>query len=105
MILLHIMLIGLKKIEKAKDDKELKEIFEYMKDKSLINHRLQIDYFENKRLEDDKEFLSLVLDRKKNILIDLLDKNMFYVPFSEMKDKTFKLSDEDIKLSEQFYKN
>ncbi|WP_083250056.1 DNA methyltransferase [Brachyspira hampsonii] len=94
-----------KKIEKAKDDKELKEIFEYMKDKSLINHRLQIDYFENKRLEDDKEFLSLVLDRKKNILIDLLDKNMFYVPFSEMKDKTFKLSDEDIKLSEQFYKN
>lgn len=94
-----------KKIEKIKDDKELKEIFEYMKDKSLINHRLQIDYFENKSFEDDKEFLSLDLERKKEILLELLDKNMFYVPFSEMKDKTFKLSDDDIKLSKQFYKN
>ena len=94
-----------KKIEKIKDDKELKEIFEYMKDKSLINHRLQIDYFENKSFEDDEEFLSLDLERKKEILLELLDKNMFYVPFSEMKDKTFKLSDDDIKLSKQFYKN
>ena len=93
-----------KKIEKIKDDKELKEIFEDMKNKSLINHRLQIDYFENKSFEDDKEFLSLDLERKKEILLELLDKNMFYVPFSEMKDKTFKLSDDDIKLSEQFYK-
>ncbi|MEI0563289.1 site-specific DNA-methyltransferase [Brachyspira pulli] len=93
-----------KKIEKIKGDKELKEIFEDMKNKSLINHRLQIDYFENKSFEDDKEFLSLDLERKKEILLELLDKNMFYVPFSEMKDKTFKLSDDDIKLSEQFYK-
>lgn len=75
-----------------------------MKDKSLINHRLQIDYFENKSFEDDNEFLNLDLERKKNILLELLDKNMFYVPFSEMKDKTFKLSDEDINLTEQFYK-
>ncbi|WP_268741616.1 DNA methyltransferase [Brachyspira intermedia] len=54
-----------KKIEKIKDDKELKEIFEDMKNKSLINHRLQIDYFENKSFEDDEEFLSLKLERKK----------------------------------------
>ena len=76
-----------------------------MKDKSLINHRLQIDYFENKNFLDDKEFLDLDLEKKKKILLDLLDKNMFYVPFSEMKDKTFKLSDDDIELSKQFYTN
>ena len=76
-----------------------------MKDKSLINHRLQIDYFENKNFLDDKEFLSLDLVKKKEILLDLLDKNMFYVPFSEMKDKTFKLSNDDIELSKQFYTN
>lgn len=74
-----------------------------MKDKSLINHRLQIDYFDNKSFEDDKEFLSLDLKRKKEILLELLDKNMFYVPFSEIEDKTFKLSDDDIKLSDDFY--
>lgn len=91
------------KIKKIKDDKELKKIFEDMEDKSLINHRLQIDYFENKSFEDDKEFLSLDLERKKEILLELLDKNMFYVPFSEMKDKTFKLSDDDIELSDDFY--
>ena len=91
------------KIKKIKDDKELKETFEDMKDKSLINHRLQIDYFESKSFEDDKEFLSLDLERKKEILLELLDKNMFYVAFSEIKDKTFKLSDDDIKLSDAFY--
>lgn len=91
------------KIKKIKDDKELKKTFEDMEDKSLINHRLQIDYFENKSFEDDKEFLSLDLERKKEILLELLDKNMFYVPFSEMKDKTFKLSDDDIELSDDFY--
>ncbi|MEI0844406.1 DNA methyltransferase [Brachyspira pilosicoli] len=32
------------KIKKIKDDKEFKKIFEDMEDKSLINHRLQIDY-------------------------------------------------------------
>ncbi|MCZ9879580.1 hypothetical protein OFS07_13365 [Brachyspira hyodysenteriae] len=67
MILLHIILIGLKN-SKIKDDKELKEIFDDMKNKSLINHRLQIDYFENKSFEDDKEFLSLDLERKRDFI-------------------------------------
>ncbi|MDA0055640.1 hypothetical protein OFR37_12105 [Brachyspira hyodysenteriae] len=39
-----------------------------MKNKSLINHRLQIDYFENKSFEDDKEFLSLDLERKRDFI-------------------------------------
>ncbi|MEI0844407.1 hypothetical protein R4M06_10720 [Brachyspira pilosicoli] len=47
--------------------------------------------------------MSLDLKRKKEILLELLDKNMFYVPFSEIKDKTFKLSDDDIELSDDFY--
>lgn len=92
------------KIKKIKDDKEFKKIFEDMEDKSLINHRLQIDYPKKEEsFENDEEFLSLDLKRKKEILLDLLDKNMFYVPFSEMKDKTFKLSDDDIELSDDFY--
>lgn len=92
------------KIKKIKDDKEFKKIFEDMEDKSLINHRLQIDYPKKEEsFENDEEFLSLDLKRKKEILLELLDKNMFYVPFSEMKDKTFKLSDDDIELSDDFY--
>ena len=48
----------------------------------------------------------MMLNNARSVnFLDLLDKNMFYVPFSEMKDKTFKLSDDDIKLSKQFYKN
>lgn len=92
------------KIKKIKDDKEFKKIFEDMEDKSLINHRLQIDYPKKEEsFENDEEFLSLDLKRKKEILLELLDKNMFYVPFSEIKDKTFKLSDDDIELSDDFY--
>lgn len=54
------------KIKKIKDDKELKKIFEDMEDKSLINHRLQIDYPKKEEsFENDEEFLSLDLKRKK----------------------------------------
>ncbi len=79
-------------------------MFNNMKTKSVINHRLKIDYFENTKLmTDDTDFLNLDLDEKKNILLNILDKNMFYVPFSERYDKNFNLNKNDIKLSEEFY--
>ena len=92
----------IEKINKVKSDKEFKELFNEMKEKSVINHRLKIDYFETDNLLD-KDFNGKDLEEKKSIMLEILDKNMFYVPFSERHDTNFKISDNDIKLSESFY--
>lgn len=51
----------------------------------------------------DDDFKKKDLDEKKSIMLEILDKNMFYVPFSERRDKIFGIDDIDIKLSEEFY--
>lgn len=93
----------IKKINSVKSDKEFSKLFEEMKGNSVINHRLKIDYLETDNLLDD-DFNKKDLQEKKSIMLEILDKNMFYVPFSERKDKIFGLDNIDISLSEEFYK-
>ena len=70
-----------------------------MKEKALISYKIipqnfdqNIDQFENLRLEDQKRFL-----------IETLDKNMLYVPLSEIEDKSYKVNKEDKKLNTEFF--
>lgn len=92
----------IKKIRAVKNDEEFEKLFEDMKENSVINHRLKIDYLETDNLLDD-DFKKKDLEEKKSIMLEILDKNIFYVPFSERKDKDFNISDIDIKVSEEFY--
>ena len=92
----------IKKIRAVKNDEEFEKLFEDMKENSVINHRLKIDYLETDNLLDD-DFKKKDLEEKKSIMLEILDKNIFYVPFSERKDKNFNISDIDIKVSEEFY--
>jgi len=50
-----------------------------------------------------EEFKKLGLDKQKKLFVEMLDMNQMYVNFSERADKKYKLSKEDIKLSEEFY--
>lgn len=52
----------------------------------------------------DEDFVSLSLDDKKKILLQCLDSNLSYVPFSEIKDSEFGISDEMIEANEALYK-
>jgi adenine-specific DNA-methyltransferase len=45
----------------------------------------------------------LGINDKKKFLVEALDKNMLYIPLSEMEDKTFGIEAKDRKLSSQFY--
>jgi adenine-specific DNA-methyltransferase len=45
----------------------------------------------------------LSLDDQKRFLIEVLDKNMLYVPLSEIDDETYGISAEDKKLNRQFF--
>lgn len=91
------------KILVSKNFKELKTFFNEMYEKYFLNYNLmQKDFIENTINED--EFQALSLEEQKKIFISMLDNNQMYINFSEIRDKKFGVSDEDIKMSEEFYK-
>lgn len=84
-------------IEKAKDTKALRKLYEQMKEEAFF--RVEVDhtkwnngYFENLTLKEQKEFLC-----------ECLDKNHLYVNLTEMEDAHYKMTKDDITLNNKFY--
>jgi adenine-specific DNA-methyltransferase len=88
------------KIQKAKNTKVLLKIWKEMCEKYFLNYDVKINDFNKNK----KDFEQLSLDKQKKLLISMLDKNQLYVNLSEIKDKQYKVSEEDKKLNNQFYK-
>ena len=89
----------IEQIEVAKDSKELLKIWEEMKEHSFINYNVDI----KKQDEAIEEFKELTLKQQKEILLQILNKNQLYVNISSIDDEDFKISDEDRKLTKEFY--
>lgn len=81
---------------------ELEVFFDEMYNKYFLNYNVKIKEFKEKILKDEK-FRSLDLEKQKKMFVSMLDLNQMYVNMSERKDKKFGISDEDVKLSEEFY--
>jgi len=45
------------------------------------------------------DFVAMALNNQKRFLIEVLDKNMLYVPLSEIDDKSYGISADDKKLN------
>jgi len=86
-------------IRDAKDDKALKAIWEKMKEKAFISYKVNPADID----ENAEEFGQLSLDDQKRFLIEVLDKNLLYVNYSEIDDADFEVSEEDKALNHQFY--
>ena len=87
------------KIILSTSTKELISIWNEIQEKALISYKIipqnfdqNIDQFESLQFEDQKRFL-----------IEVLDKNMLYVPLSEIEDQSYKVSQEDKKLNTEFF--
>ncbi len=91
-------------IQNTKSTEELGNFFDTMYEKYFLNYNVKIKEFRENILPDEK-FRSLSLERQKEIFLKMLDLNQMYVNYSEREDKKFWLSKEDVKLSEEFYKN
>ncbi|MDP8202538.1 MAG: site-specific DNA-methyltransferase [Candidatus Tenebribacter burtonii] len=89
----------IEQIEFTKDSKELLKIWEEMKERSFINYNVDI----KKQDEEIEEFKKLTLKQQKEILLHILNKNQLYVNLSSIDDDDFKVSDEDKKLTKEFY--
>lgn len=89
----------IRKIQKSKETKELLKIWEKAKHNGFLSYRVDEKLFD-KNIE---EFKKLFLEEQKKILIECLEKNNLYVNYSEIEDKQYNISKEDIELNKKFY--
>ena len=75
------------------------DIWQVMQEKAFISYKVSIKSIDNSKAD----FTSLSLDDRKRFLIEVMDKNMLYVPLSEIDDETYAISDEDKRLNTSFY--
>ena len=86
------------RITQSQNDSELARIYKDLEQKAFIDYRVDI-----KALLKDKDFESLDLESKKQILCEILDSNMDYVPYGDMEDSSYGVDREIIELNKAFY--
>lgn len=86
-------------IYKAESVEELQKIWAEMQESGFLSWKVDPKMFN----ENVREFEALTLDEQKLFLIECLDKNLLYVPLSEIDNKEFAISDGDKKLTVEFY--
>jgi adenine-specific DNA-methyltransferase len=86
-------------IQAANDSKTLQEIWRKMQEKAFLSYRVDPKAIDT----ESADFMELSLDDQKRFLIEVLDKNMLYVPLSEMDDETYGISSEDKKMNRLFF--
>lgn len=89
----------IEQIAKAKDTTALLKIWEDMKKRSFFNYNVDI----KKQDEHIEDFNQLTLKQQKEHLCELLDKNQLYVNLSSMDDKDFACTDEEKRVTKDFY--
>ncbi len=87
------------KIQDSKNTKELIKVWDEMKKTAFLSYKVKPEEIDNSK----KDFEALSFEDQQKFLISILDKNLLYVPYSEIEDKTYKVSKEDIALNNKFY--
>ena len=78
---------------------KLQEIWALLQEKGFLSYKVSPKLI-NEHAED---FNDLSLEDQKRFLIECLDKNMLYIPYSDIDDEGFTLSENDKQLTRQFY--
>ena len=87
------------KIVKAKNKKEMLEIFKEIDKNAFLNYKVDMKKFS----KNTNEFETLSLDEQKRILDEFLDKNQLYVNLSSINDADFEISEDETEASASFY--
>ena len=78
---------------------ELKKIWDRMQQTGFLSWKVEPKQFE----ENAKAFEELSLDDQKLFLVECLDKNLLYIPLSEVDNDEFGLDSKDRELTRKFY--
>jgi len=84
----------------AKDVNELKNVWSCMKATGDLNYIIDITSID----ESAADFDALSIDEQKRFLIECLDKNLLYIPLSEIDSEEYSISENDKRLTKEFYK-
>ena len=87
-------------IEEAKTIDELMVIWRRMQETGFLSYQIKAKDINI----DADDFKDLSMDDQKRFLIECLDKNLLYIPFSEIDNEEYNISDEDKRLTREFYK-
>ena len=69
-----------------------------MKKVAFLSYQL-----EPKNIDNTNRFSELSFEDQQKFLVSLLDKNLLYVPYCDMEDKSYQISEEAKKLNREFY--
>jgi adenine-specific DNA-methyltransferase len=86
-------------IEAATTTEQLKTVWSDMQATGFLSWKVKPQEVD----ENISDFAELTIDDQKRFLIECLDKNLLYVPLSEINNKEFGISKEDKNLNEDFY--
>ncbi len=87
-------------IETATNHETLLEIWQRMQATGYLNYKIDIKAID----ENASDFKALSIDDQKRFLIECLDKNLLYVPLSDMESEEYTISENDKRLTKEFYK-
>ncbi|WP_261698106.1 DNA methyltransferase [Staphylococcus equorum] len=85
------------RIDAARDESQLLELFELAKKSSFISYRV-----DPKKMKSS-EFEKLSFAEQKQLLREIIDNNNLYVNYSDIEDQSYGISAEDKVLNRQFY--
>ncbi|TAD99980.1 MAG: site-specific DNA-methyltransferase [Bacteroidetes bacterium] len=90
----------MEQIQQANSIDELLQIWETIKTKSYLDYNVDL----KKQAETMNEFKAFPLEKQKQLLAELLDKNQLYVNLSSINDTDFAICAEDKQITRDFYK-
>ena len=89
-------------IQNCKSYDELIVFFDEMCEKYFLHYNIKVKQFREEISKEDN-FKKLSLNKQKELFIRMLDLNQLYVNLSDMEDKKYNLSKEDIAITKDFY--
>jgi adenine-specific DNA-methyltransferase len=85
-------------VMQAKDSNKLSEVWNEMQDRAFLSYKIDVKDIN----ASQTEFKALTLEEQKQFLIEVLDKNLLYVPYSEIEDESYQIGEADRVLNSHF---
>ncbi len=89
------------RIQEATTALEISEIYQDMQERAFLSYKLSPKAIDAAAVS----LQDLTLTDQKRYLIEILDKNMLYVPYNEQEDATYGLTEADKQVNRTFYAN
>ena len=86
-------------IQNCTSSEELALVWSAMQERAFLSYRVDVRSID----PTAKEWQALTLDNQKRLLMETLDKNMLYVPLSEIDDTTWGISEADKTINRGFF--